>query len=229
MTTPIGIPSPGGLVRALGDSRRALNASFERLATGSRLNRASDDPAGSIAAARIDAGVARLDAEIRGLERSNMVLAVRDEARSEMASLLRERDAIAVRAANTGAMSDAEREALAVASAGIERGLERAAQAEFNGERVFADGEVEPDAEDAAGANARAAAEDGIAARENEAVMRQKAREMEALAGAGSRLRDTDYARETSELVRAQIMQRAGIAVLGAHRHSAQTVLDLLA
>lgn len=216
------------MVRAFEGSQRALDASFERLSTGVRINRGSDDPAGTIAAARIDADVARLDAEIRGLERSNMVLAVRDGARREMGELLNERDAIAVRAANTGAMSDGEREALAIASAGIDQGLERVSRTEFNGRAVFAEGEVEVSGEDAAGANARAAAEDAIAARENEIMMRQKAREMEALASAGSRIRDTDYAKESAELIRAQIMQKAGIAVLGAHHQNAKTVLDLL-
>lgn len=238
MNTPAGIPSPSlpapgspaissGL-RAYQNAQHMLANSAERLATGLGINRGSDDPAGLIASEVIRADVARIDAEMRGYERANMRLSVKAGVRQEMGALLRERDAIAVRAANTGAMTDAERDALAVEAAGIEQSLRRMSDARFGGEPVFDTDEVDIDASDAAVANAVARGEIGTRMRENEAMARVKAKEIESLTAAGSVIRDTDSARESSEFIRARVQADAGVVVLNAANQNARTVLDLL-
>jgi len=50
----------------------------------------------------------------------------------------------------------------------------------------------------------------------------------ENLTASRSRIRDTDYARETSELTRTQILQQAGTAMLAQAKSMPQSVLSLL-
>ena len=50
----------------------------------------------------------------------------------------------------------------------------------------------------------------------------------EALSGAASQIQDADYAHETAEMTRLQVMQQAGVAALGQARGMNQSVLSLL-
>ena len=50
----------------------------------------------------------------------------------------------------------------------------------------------------------------------------------ENLSASRSRIRDTDYAKETAELTRTQILQQAGTAMLAQANASSQSVLSLL-
>ncbi|MGN0859017.1 MAG: flagellin, partial [Stenotrophomonas sp.] len=50
----------------------------------------------------------------------------------------------------------------------------------------------------------------------------------ENLSASRSRIRDTDYAKETAELTRTQILQQAGTAMLAQANSSTQSVLSLL-
>ena len=50
----------------------------------------------------------------------------------------------------------------------------------------------------------------------------------EALASAGSRIMDTDFATETSNLTKLQIMQQAGVASLAQAKNINQSVISLL-
>jgi flagellin len=51
---------------------------------------------------------------------------------------------------------------------------------------------------------------------------------VEALDSAASQIRDADYAHETAEMTRLQVMQQAGVAALGQARGMNQSVLSLL-
>ena len=51
---------------------------------------------------------------------------------------------------------------------------------------------------------------------------------VEALSGAASQIEDADYAHETAEMTRLQVMQQAGVAALGQARGMNQSVLSLL-
>ena len=50
----------------------------------------------------------------------------------------------------------------------------------------------------------------------------------EALSSAEARNRDTDFAKETSELTKMQIMQQAGVAALAQAKNINQSVISLL-
>lgn len=84
---------------------------LEQLATGSRINRGADDPAGLISSEHLDAMLAELEAETRSLSRAQNVSRVVGSALGEVSDLLIEAEALTVANANTAGLSDAEREA----------------------------------------------------------------------------------------------------------------------
>ena len=51
---------------------------------------------------------------------------------------------------------------------------------------------------------------------------------VESLSAAASQIEDADYAHETAEMTRLQVMQQAGVAALGQARGMNQSVLSLL-
>lgn len=71
-------------------------------------------------------------------------------------------------------------------------------------------------------------AEVGIEARAAESERRVLEEEQINVARAYSSIRDTDYARESSNLVRSQILEQASIYTILAERQSAETVISLL-
>lgn len=84
---------------------------LERLSTGLRLNRGSDDPAGLIISERIRSDLAGISQGLRNGERASAVIATTEGALAEVSDLLNSVRALIVEAANTGANSKEEREA----------------------------------------------------------------------------------------------------------------------
>jgi len=95
-------------------SQEALDTALERLATGSRINRASDNPAGAVAVQKFDAQLITIEKQISSSERANIALAARDGGMSVVSDLLVDLKAVVVLAGNSDVMSDAELEALQI-------------------------------------------------------------------------------------------------------------------
>ncbi len=115
-----------------------LGNSLQHLATGKAINRAADDPSGLISAEQLNAMIASLEAESRAAERSQHVAATADAALGEVSDQLAELQGLAVANANTGAMSDAEREANQIEMNSIIQSIDRiTSTATFNGEKLF--------------------------------------------------------------------------------------------
>lgn len=115
-----------------------MTGSMIPLATGSRINRGADDPAGLIASENLRAELSAIDAEQRALERNDAVANVADAAMSEISNLTTDLNASAVAVANTGGMSDAEREAYQMEADSAVQTIDRiASTASFNGQRIF--------------------------------------------------------------------------------------------
>ena len=124
--------------RMLGASAAQRNTSLERLATGLRINRGADDPAGLISSENLRAVLASLEAETRLLERADRVVATADGAMTEASDLLVEAEGLAVASANTAGMSDAEREANQMQLDSILQTVGRLSRTtEFNGDRLL--------------------------------------------------------------------------------------------
>jgi len=123
---------------ALGRNVALQNQSLLKLATGYRINAGRDDPAGLISSENLRATLAALDAETRALQRTDHVSAVADGALSEVSDLLVEAEGLAVANANTGAMSDAEREANQMQLDSIMQSIDRlASTTQFNGQKLL--------------------------------------------------------------------------------------------
>jgi flagellin len=116
----------------------ALNAALERLATGNRINRGSDDPAGLIAGTKLGAVLKGLEAEVRSMQRADHVANVAEGALSSTSDQLSDANALAVSAANTAGMSDEERGALQMQMDSILATVNRTAtNTTFNGDPLL--------------------------------------------------------------------------------------------
>ncbi len=91
---------------------RLLFSSLERLSTGQRINRGSDDPAGLIASENLRAMLAGLEAEARALGRSDHVAAVAEGGLVGTSDMLIEANGLAITAANTAGLSEGEKQAI---------------------------------------------------------------------------------------------------------------------
>jgi flagellin len=88
-----------------------LQLRLERLSTGIRINRGKDDPAGLIISERIATDIRGIEQAIRNGERASAVISTTEAALAEISDLLNSIKSLAVEAANTGAVSDEERNA----------------------------------------------------------------------------------------------------------------------
>lgn len=97
--------------RILRVNTRQQADSLSRLATGLRINRGQDDPAGLITSENLRAILKALEAETRSIQRAEDVINVAEGALSEVSDLLGEAQALTVKNANTAGLSAAEKEA----------------------------------------------------------------------------------------------------------------------
>lgn len=92
-------------------SNQELQLRLERLATGLRINRGSDDPAGLITSERIRADLEGVSQGITNAERASSVISTTEASLAEVSDLLNSIKSLIVEAANTGANSKDERSA----------------------------------------------------------------------------------------------------------------------
>lgn len=97
--------------RILRVNTRLQTQSLHKLATGLRINRAADHPAGLITSENLRAVLKALEAESRSARRAEDVVNVAEGALSDVSDLLNEAQALTVRNANTAGLSDDERAA----------------------------------------------------------------------------------------------------------------------
>lgn len=95
----------------LGMANKDLGVRLERLATGIRLNRGADDPAGMIISERIRSDLKGVEQGVKNAERASSVIATTEASLNEVSELLNSIKALVVESANTGAVSDEERQA----------------------------------------------------------------------------------------------------------------------
>lgn len=253
---------------AIARTSREVNDSLTKLATGKRINRAADDPAGMTAVEAMNAQERTLQKQIKNLDFQRIQLDAREGGESAFAEAYLELQSLVVTAANSGALSTEEREALQVQLDGTLQGMQYVAnttnfrgQQLFSGRNIFLEGSITEVVDgqpvtyslkdlqrggklnlvngdmalaqkvvDAAqkGSSGRRAAI-GNATRDIESQQRVLMVELENLTGAKSQIEDTDYAAETSTLVRAQLLQQSSIATREiAINLQRDTVLSLL-
>jgi flagellin len=117
---------------------RTVNASLEKLATGKRINRAADDPAGLIISENLGAALKALEAETRSMQRADHVANVAEGALGSTADLLVEANGLAVAAANSAGMSGEEKAAIQMQLDSILATVDRVAgTTTFNGDPLL--------------------------------------------------------------------------------------------
>lgn len=243
-----------GLRRALARAQADAGDSLERLATGKRINRASDDPSGLVAAENLKVQRTVLDRKIVGWERQSAFLGAKDGALSGLGELLIDLEGLVVSAASTGGLSEAETDALLGEADGVLLGIDHVARVSvFNDQdllrgysttdlgsekgrlsdlrEALRSGEFERAQSIVEGARDRVVGERGrIGGRligleaERNAAMSA----FENVSGAISLIEDTDVAAEVSSLVRAQILEQASVQVMLIERDQAESSLKLL-
>ncbi|MCC7205532.1 MAG: flagellin [Phycisphaeraceae bacterium] len=97
--------------RVLNQQQSALTKSLERLSTGYRINRGSDDPAGLIASEKLRSEKTAISAAIGNAQRADQVLNVAEGGLGEINSLLTELQDLVGKSANDAGLSTEEREA----------------------------------------------------------------------------------------------------------------------
>ena len=241
------------LRRQLRTSSGDLARSMERLATGKRINRASDDPAAITVLSPMKGQIAEIKAHIKNIDEESYSLNAREGGLSVVADSLFELSGLVTTAANRGALSTEERGSLQAEAVSILQGIDYLANtATFRGQQILtgytaanlgldsllgdsnlstgdleaADRAVNSAIENISGSRAAI----GNAERSNDSRRNSLLSELENLTGAVSAIEDTDYAKEVAEMVRAKLMQDVAtyLTTLTADTQR-ETVLKLLA
>ncbi len=94
--------------RNLNAAYGSLNTTMEHLATGLRISRGKDDPAGLIVSERLRTEIAASSQAVSNTQRAKLIVATAEGALDEVASLLKDIQAKIVEASNEGAFSEEE-------------------------------------------------------------------------------------------------------------------------
>ncbi|MCC6729798.1 MAG: flagellin, partial [Chthonomonadales bacterium] len=125
-------------LRNLSQTSQSVSTSIERLSSGLRINRSSDDPAGLIISEGLRAQIDGLNQAISNAQDANNLIKTGEGGLSEINSLLRSVRQLAVHAANTGANDvnavQADQTQIASAIASIDR---IATQTQFGTKRLL--------------------------------------------------------------------------------------------
>jgi len=244
------------MLRAQRAFMRSTRESFQaamRLATGKRINRGADDPAGVIAGASLGAHAKSLTSEIKALERERFLIRAKDGALSEIANLGIELDSLVVQAANTGGTSVTERDSLRLQAGEIIKAMHFIQDtSSFNGELFLRtsgvatrfeaaikgdDGDLlSGDLESAKDATHSALSSVNqsraiAGARERfgvNPIFRVKSVELENTVAAQSSIEDTDFAKEVSTFVRAKTLEQTGLSAIQVAQTAYELALQLV-
>ena len=263
--------------RSFLNSSQSLDTSYERLASGKRINSARDDAAGLGVATNLESRVSGLNQAVRNTNDGISMVQIAEGAMAEVTSILQRMRDLVVQASSSGLGSnelsylDAEATSLAQA---LDDALD---QAKFNGvdlisstasttltfqvgadetdQLTFAIGAMSSGSlavssgaitfatgsdqftnasqaivniDAALNSVATARASLGAIQSQLDSTVRNLSNVAENTAAAAGRIMDTDYAAETANLTKAQILQQAATSVLAQANAQPQSVLALL-
>lgn len=125
------------LLSALDNTRQQANAATIELATGSRINRPSDDPAGAAAMVANRDQSSQTDSFLRSISSVTGLLQTADSTLGSMVSILQRAISLGVEGAN-GTLSASDRADIAAELTGIQQQLLGLANTSYQGEFIFA-------------------------------------------------------------------------------------------
>ncbi|HZW10168.1 MAG TPA: flagellin [Phycisphaerales bacterium] len=124
--------------RGLRNAQAIVQQAAERLATGKRINRASDDPSGLIAVDEFTARITKVEKKLDALDQEEARLGAMEGSLSVVHDLLHELNGLVVTAANKGGTSPEELEGLQLQADEILKAMDFIGNtAVFKGEKLF--------------------------------------------------------------------------------------------
>jgi flagellin-like hook-associated protein FlgL len=219
-------------ISAMRKHNQELATSFERLSTGRRINRASDDPAGAVAEDNLNSQIKSIEKKMDSYKFEEKRLGAVEGAQGVLQDLILELSGLVPESANTGGLSAAERKAnqqevdsvldtidhlatttrfdgdlIIAGSTAAKLGL---AELRTGGKQNLVDGDLEKAQDTVKSAvesmgTQRAGA--GLREKQIQSDMRVLGTQYEALSATRSQIVDTDYAAETAEYVRASMLR----------------------
>jgi len=115
-----------------------LNTSLERLSTGLKINKGSDNPAGLIASENLRAEKTGISTAINNAERASNIIGTAEGGLNEVSSLLNELQGLVGQAANSGGLSAEEKQANQLQADSILQTVNRiAASTSFQGKKLL--------------------------------------------------------------------------------------------
>ena len=226
--------------RALGQSQNSMQTSLERLSSGLRINRAKDDAAGLAISERFTSQIRGLDQAIRNANDGISLVQTAEGALAEVENSLQRMRELAVQAAN-GTYNASDRSSLNDEYSALASEIQRiAGVTEFNNINLLDNGanlSMQVGWENGTNnvitfSTASISAATGVASALGGTISTASVRNMENVvenqSAARSRVLDADFARETANLTRTQILQQAGTAMLAQANQLPQNVLSLL-
>ncbi|MCG7643843.1 flagellin FliC [Alteromonas sp. MmMcT2-2] len=221
--------------RQLFDVSNSLSTSFERLSSGFRINSAADDAAGLQISDRLTSQIQGLDQARRNANDGVSVVQTAEGALQETTNALQRIRTLAVQAQN-GINSTADRAALNEEVTALKDEITRiSTDTDFGGRTLlsgsfsssFLVGANENQTIDVAigGGTGFSAANLSLAA---DVTIRNLGNISENISSARAQIRDTDFASETANLTRNQIIQQASLSVLSQANQRPQAALSLL-
>src|SRR5574337_176551 len=224
--------------RNLTASQSSLQTSMQRLSSGLRINSAKDDAAGLAIATRMDSQVRGMNVAIRNANDGISLSQTAEGALGQISDALQRMRELAVQASN-GSNSGSDKDSLDQEFGQLAQEIQRVAGGTtFNGLNIL-------------GANAGAqtfqvgantttddsisittanmttdATSTAVAGTDNQGTARAKIDNTQT--AAKSRIMDADFASETANMSRANILQQAGTAMIAQANQLPQQVLTLL-
>lgn len=123
--------------RGIGKSQSKLNDIFAKLASGTRIRKAADDPAGLAVAAQLEAVATTLSQGSRNASDTQSALQIADGALSQIGDISGRLQELATQAAS-GTLSDDQRQTLQAEYSQLTQEVQRiAATTEFNGKQLL--------------------------------------------------------------------------------------------
>lgn len=123
--------------RGINNSQSKLNDIFSKLASGTRIRKASDDPAGLSVAAQLDAVATTLSQGSRNVSDTQSALDIADSALSQVGDIAGRLQELATQSAN-GTLSDDQRQALQSEYSQLTQEVQRiSSTTEFNGKKLL--------------------------------------------------------------------------------------------
>jgi len=124
------------LLSALGNTRQQADTATLQLATGSRINQPSDDPAGAARLVSNSDQTSQADTFLRSISSVNGLLQTADSTLSSVVTALQRAITLGVQGAN-GTLSDSDRTDVANELTGIQQQLIGLANTSYQGEFIF--------------------------------------------------------------------------------------------